>query len=114
MEIGEIVSYNVTHSEYRTGKLKILAKDAKSAAKKYRNYLPEDCFLEDLNLDGDADAMLEITKFNWSGCGSDSPCLDEILANTNGEASILLVWEGGDTQEILTVKDGQVSRCRRD
>jgi len=105
------MSYNIDSSEYVSGSLQIKRADAVAFVKHFGDRgLPECNFLEDLPLDGDPDELLPIKEPEWRGefSGHSFDTLQEVLKKTTGKASILFVWEGGDSKSALVVEDGKV------
>ena len=102
------MSYNITHTEYLgRGRLSIRRSEAARFRKRYKDLLPETNFLDDIE---EGRGFFEIEEPLWCGEGSGMAydLLPEILACTEGKALILFVWEGGDSQTGLEVKDGVV------
>lgn len=107
------MSYNVSHSEYLSGKLFITREAARRLKIKLVEDLAEGNFLSELELEGEGRDPLPIENLwwygEWSGHGYES-ALAEILRETTGEAVILFIWEGGDDTTALHVKDGVVTK----
>lgn len=58
------------------------------------------------------DGILTITEFDMSGEGSGTFygwILESALEESKGTLEAVLIWEGGDTVQRLTAKDGQVT-----
>lgn len=107
------MSYNIDSSEYKSGKLTISAAEARRLIKKHGDNLPEGCFLNEIDTTEDGD--LEIKDFWWYGEGSGHAyheILEDILAKTKGKATLLFVWEGGDSHTGLKVNNGKVSEAK--
>ncbi len=110
------MSYNIDTVRYVSGKLFIdikLARDLYRQLDKKRE-LAEDNFLVDL-IDSDVeDGLVEIDRPAWNGefSGSEYDVLKRLLERTEGEAQLLLVWEGGDRQTGLSVKNGVVKETK--
>ncbi|MDE2095634.1 MAG: hypothetical protein KGL39_00125 [Patescibacteria group bacterium] len=106
------MSYNIDSCEYLKGSLRIKRGDVSKLIEKHQETgnIPEGNFLEDLNLTGSPDEELIIEVPNWySECsGYTYDVFKEVLSHTTGEADILLVWEGGDSQTGLRVRNGKV------
>lgn len=109
------MSYNISSSEYISGKLTLGILDFYSLKELYKNELPEGSFLNDYNskyILNFLDSEVEINQFWWYGEGSRYSLgilKDKILPLTRGEADILFVWEGGESFSGLRVKDGLVT-----
>lgn len=104
------MSYNISHTEYLSGKLRINRRDAARLEQDHKDEMPESSFIYDCAyIDDD---VVDIEHPDWSGCGSGytHELLLAALALTTGEADILFVWEGGDSQTVLRVKDGKVRK----
>lgn len=110
------MSCNIDSSEYISGKLRISKKDCVDLIKEcYGCYLPEECFLLDLDLDSveKDDDLIEILNPSWSGMGSGysyEGSLQKVLSKTKGRAIILFIWEGGDNKTALKVDNGKVTK----
>lgn len=107
------MSYNIDSSEYIKGSLKIQRKQARILVEKIK-HLPEGCFLYELDLGSEQpdDELLPIVDFWWYGEGSGHAYHDhfkEVAKHLVGEATILFVWEGGDSQSAVQIKDGKVT-----
>ena len=106
------MSYNIDSVDYVSGKLMIKRRDAQAFVEDNNGNIPEGNFLDELDLSVklDPEEMLVIEKPWWYGEGSghDFDTFKEALALTKGKAQLLLVWEGGDSQTGLLVKDGVV------
>ncbi len=102
------MSYNIDSIDYIRGKLYMSRAARRSAEAAFD--LPEICFLNesdgDVCFDGDA-----IDKLWWSGAGSGHAfkTLKQVLAQTTGNADLLLTWEGGDSHTGLRVVEGVVT-----
>ena len=106
------MSYNITRSLYISGRLTIDKWAAVSLLRLYLHRLPENSFLQQLDLDGDAGEALPIEHPSWSGAGSGATYHDALryaLEHTSGEAVLGYVWEGGDQFTGLHIKDGAVT-----
>lgn len=108
------MSYNIDTVSYLSGKLTINREVAHGLIVKYRNDLPEDCFLDDLELIGPGEDDLVITRPSWRGerSGWAYDTLKVVLARTKGDADLLLIWEGGDNQSGIKVRDGKVTETK--
>lgn len=106
------MSYNINHSEYiGEDRLTIMTHDASVLRDRYEDDLPECSFLEDVP-ETELNEQHVIENPWWYGQGSGhayDECLKDILSHTKGHAKILFVWEGGDSQTALEVKDGSVA-----
>ena len=105
------MSYNITHTEYVRGKLKIKRAEAARLKREHRDFLPEMNFLDDIDDDvGTPEDLVEIEVPSWNGehSGHDYDFLPGILSCTRGKALILFVWEGGESQTGLEVDNGSV------
>lgn len=60
-------------------------------------------------LDG---ALLHVSDIHYSGEGSGTYWdeFEDLLTKSTGTLRVRVVWEGGDTVEIVTVTDGTVKR----
>lgn len=104
------MSYNIDQVDYNgPGKLTILKSVAGKLCQKYKDHLPEDNFLYDLDVAGDEETLI-IERPAWQGEGSGYfyDTLLEILKHTTGHAKLVFTWEGGDRMTALEVKDGKV------
>jgi hypothetical protein len=66
-----------------------------------------ECFSEDNN------GPAPIENFRWTGVWSGNSYFDvlaKFVADTAGEADVLLTWEGGDSQSAIRIKDGKVTQ----
>lgn len=121
--MGDTMSYNVDTTDYLSGSLTMTVAECRRLASKYDGDLPECCFLDLDEDEGDGLADHNIIEISapdmWSGSGSGralidkpgrlSPMAAEIFAATRGEADILFTWEGGDSFTGLRVRDGVVT-----
>ncbi len=106
------MSYNIDHAEYIKGELWINAQKARELYMQFEDDLPEGNFFNDLDIMEKGDGNTPIEHFQWYGERSGyayENCLFEILKHTTGHAQLLFVWEGGDSQTALDVKDGVVA-----
>lgn len=108
------MSYNIDHSEYLKGKLSIKRKQARILLKD-RDELPEGNFLDELDLGSELpdDELLPIENFWWYGEGSGhayEDILPKIVPHLEGTASIHFIWEGGDSQTAIEIKNGKMTK----
>ena len=109
------MSYNIDHSEYIKGKLSIKRKQAQIVLEEYGQDLPEGNFLDELDLSNKLpdDELLPIAKFWWYGEGSGyayEDILPKIVPHLKGTASIHFIWEGGDSQTAIEIKNGKMTK----
>ncbi len=104
------MSYNIDSSRYLSGSLSILGSKANRLLKKHGREMPESNLLEDIDVDDPgAEYVIECPWWNGEGSGRSFDLLLTLLAETTGEAEILLVCEGGDKISGIHVKDGVVT-----
>lgn len=112
------MSYNIDSVQYVSGSLAMRCGDVVELMARCRDELPESCFLRDLVEDVDIDdpagpdALQQIRSPNWQGeCSGNGYELlrTQILPKTIGTATLLFIWEGGDSQSGLRVVDGVVT-----
>ena len=109
------MSYNIDHCEYiKGGPLKIKRGKAAELLEELEDDLPESHLLDELDLRRvlDQEELLEIEHPAWSGCSSGNTydiLKEKVLPHTIGNATILFIWEGGDSRTALLVKDGTVT-----
>ena len=106
------MSYNIDTVHILSGKLSIKTSDVRKLLKKYEEVLPEDCFLSDLDDEG---KVVDIRSLAWQGTGSGNsfeifekfvvPCLI-------GKAVVQFIWEGGDSTEVIRIRDGKMTQGR--
>lgn len=112
------MSYNLNSVEYveGTGPLVI----SRSKLEHYRDNMNEslaECNFIDEEQYGavpGVPSLVSITKPWWSseGSGRYFDVFIDILKSTHGAATLHLIWEGGDSQQILRVVDGAVTEHR--
>ena len=109
------MSYNIDHVGYIDGgRLKIQRGKAQELLKELGDEIPEDNFFDvlDLSIMLDHEEMLSIENPWWYGewSGNTYDVLKKkILPHTQGKATLLFVWAGGDSQNALVVDDGKVT-----
>jgi hypothetical protein len=106
------MSYNIDSCEIISSKGFRVHKDkADAATNKVGSDGPEAWPFEDL--DFDEDGYAEIDSWNFYGEGSGWAFRDgsfaEFAQATEGEADIILTWEGGDSHSGARIKDGKVT-----
>lgn len=78
--------------------------------------IPEGCFIDDTALclkSSPSYGNYEIAELDWTGDDSKVEYLEMALAHTQGQADLLLVWEGARSLEPFTalrVDNGSVTR----
>jgi hypothetical protein len=105
------VSSNIKTVRYLSGQLTIARFAASGLISRLQHSLPEDCFLLDVPMVGEA-ADVAIERPRWRGEGSGysfDDLLAEVLPLTKGSADILVVWDGGELSGIR-VRDGVVTQ----
>ena len=109
------MSYNIDSVRYIKGELYIDADKARKLYRQYESDLPECHFLEPFDDHIEGEYQLQgksVIKDPWWNGGHSGhayeKCLFEILKHTTGHAQLLFVWEGGNSQTALDVKDGVV------
>lgn len=105
---------NIVHSEYKEGKLFITRRNARILLEDLKDELPESSMLEDLDVSIKLPEVekLEIENPWWNGSGSGygyPETLTKVLKETTGKATIVFVWEGGDSITAVKVNEGKVS-----
>jgi hypothetical protein len=104
------LSTNITHINTLRSTLRI---SKRKAAKARKLYLPELNPLDGLEF-GD-DGFAPIPRFWWCGESSGNRYhdveWDAFIALTEGEADLILFWEGGDFVTGARIRDGVVSEC---
>lgn len=111
------MSYNIDSSEYLSGCLSILVGDKRRLANLYAADLPECCFLTEKVVGEDDfpdETAVKIDDPRWYGFGSGNSVeifTEKVAQFLIGEADILLVWEGGDSQSGWRVRDGVAAFC---
>jgi hypothetical protein len=108
------VSYNIDSTEiiYRKG-FSIASADFHKLQEQFENEGPEISILncvEDCLKPGE-EGRLNVEEFWWTGSGSGRTyeLLKQILAKFDGEADIVLTWEGGDSFDGLRLRDHKVT-----
>ena len=112
------MAYNIDHSFYIKGELKISVENARKLINEEDYSFPECNFLDDLQCLLDAnpelsdDEFLPIENFTFSGMSSGwryDDVLKEIAPMFVGCADILFVWEGGDSFSGLRFENGKIT-----
>jgi hypothetical protein len=110
------MAQNIESVVYVKGKLRMNRKNANKFYWMNQHAIPEQCFLEDEDMDEDADAPKIITIANplWCGEGSDwtFDVFKESLKYTTGKATLLVTWEGGFPTKHLRVVNGVVTEVK--
>lgn len=107
------MSYDINSIDIVSGQLQItpagLLRFAQEVEADPGLYLPEG--MEDLKSPGDFLDGCTLTRVPWYGEGSgrSEPLLREFLSRCDGEAALLLCWEGGDSYTGLIVRHGNVT-----
>ena len=107
------MSYNIDYSEYLKGKLTIKVLDAVELYRKLKDDMPECNFIEEIvdNPNYELNDVVGIENPWWYGEFSGhsyETTLRTCLVKTKGKATILFVWEGGDSQTALEVNNGKI------
>ena len=110
------MSYNITSMKIKKGSFAMTAGDVTYLRRKFKGQLPEICFLREIEIDRiysqDDIKRIDDNKFWWTGCGSGTSFHDVFLHHVVpllfGHATLLIVWEGGDTVQILEIENGEV------
>lgn len=104
------MSYNIDSAKYISGSLSINGRDAIFLRDAHKREMPESNFLDEIKV-VDPDALYPIQYPWWQGEGSgrSRELFKHVLTKTQGEAEILIVWEGGDCVSGLHVRNGTVT-----
>jgi hypothetical protein len=106
------VSYNITSTDTRTSTLRISRKNARKAQK---IELPEGMADVVDRLKFGPDGYAPIERFWWYGESSGNAHgdgrLDAFVALTEGDADVILTWEGGDSHSGLRIRNGKAYPC---
>lgn len=99
------------------GRLAVRAGDAKLFLDEHEDDLPEGNFFDALSLKRTTpdDEMLPVETPHWYGNNSGRTYPDlffKSLATTRGDADLLVVWEGGDSQTGVRVRGGVASEAK--
>lgn len=97
------MSYNIDSIDVIYSKGFAIGNRYEELAETLASDLPElSVFYDDWNID---------RGFWWNGEGSGRsyPLLKEVLASFNGEADLVLTWEGGDSFSGLRLRDHKVT-----
>lgn len=98
------MSYNITIVKTIESDCYLTGKELKRIWKKYEDSLPEDCFLNDIDVTSlYDDDECPIKDFQWAGTwsGNSYELFMEILKSLHGTAKIDVVWEDGDHYKIM-------------
>lgn len=104
------MSYNIDSIETLSSTLRISQKNAKRAK---RIYMPEGNPIEGLVFGEDGYAKIE--RFEWCGeCSGNAyhdGRLERLVKLLEGDADLILTWEGGDSHTGLRIRSGKMTEC---
>ncbi len=105
------MSYNIDNVQVLSSTLKISEKNAKKAWK----LGPPEGILDINDLVFDDDGYTNLNQFDWCGAGSGNMYSDgtfeKFVAFTEGDADLILTWEGGDSHTGLRIRNGKMREC---
>ena len=114
------MSYNIDTVEMLSNDdLRIRGDMIEKALEELGDNKPEICFLDDFPDPYDRrskwkpDEWYKIGRVEWSGCASGNyydELLEIVLSKTMGEASMIYIWEHGDSHSGVYVCDGVVEK----
>lgn len=103
------MSYDIDGVRYISGELTIGRDKAINFRDTHEDRLPEDTFLHDVSLRDPEPFVIKNPSWCGEGSGRSFDLFKRALALTQGEADILLTWEGDGSFTGLRVRDGVVT-----
>ena len=110
---GRGMSYNIDTIDTLCSTLRISRKNAEKAIS--LTGLPEIHPLDDIDgLEFGDDGYAKIERFSWCGEGSGwafKSTLRKFVALLEGDADLILTWEGGDSHSGVRIRGGKMTQC---